>query len=475
MVRKKAISRDDVLAAYNQVYVKEGKGLKEVGVRLGCSKSEATRQLKQHGCRTRSPKEAAAGRLKLTEKDYIDAYEKWYISENLSLTQVSEKIGVSSSVLYGHFDELNLPMRNQCESMVARNQRRRSNIVKLHEEYISGRSSIVSLAKKSNVHSSTLNRQFKQLGLEIKRRPGELLTISDEQKIVEEYIQGGSTRSVGENWGISPKKVEKLIHKHGDQLRTISEGIQTALEAGRYAGRHARARSGNGDFFKNWTPESAWVFGLLLSDGSLLKNEKQYFCSLVSKDLEALLKVVWVMELDELAIYGPKKAPVGSNIEPVYVLTMSNKSILLDLERLGMHSRKSATVEIPSMPNQYIRHFMRGYIDGDGGFGMTKPRFSVKSKSQSMMMTFAEYLYRFAGVGIARKRSSKTAINPSWDDKFVSVYRQKMKTGIIFSIEVGGISQLRRLYDFLYLDVNDNILMSRKRNVIKGYFTKDSE
>jgi len=37
-----------------------------------------------------------------------------------------------------------------------------------------------------------------------------------------------------------------------------------------------------------------------------------------------------------------------------------------DLINLGLHPRKSLTINLPDVPKRYMSHFIRGYFDGDG-------------------------------------------------------------------------------------------------------------
>jgi AraC-like DNA-binding protein len=468
MAKKLSIRKEQIHAAYEQLYLKEGKCLKEVGEYLGCSKSQVSRQFVKYRFPARNTKEAAKNRSGLTDSDYREIYSGLYIGQNLSLELIASKVGVSPSTISNRFLDMGLPVRNQAQSMQARDIRLTSEIRHEHQQYMSGAKSVQSIAPQQGVHASTVYRRYKRIGLEIRRPPGAVLTDQDGHQICIAYDEGGSSRSIADKFGISARKAVKVIKASGRTSRTISEGILTALEQGRYVGHHARARTGYSEFFKSWTNESAWVLGLLLSDGSLHKSKSQFFCSLGSKDLDILHKVASAMQLNLAAIYVPKM-DINSKRAPYYVLTISNLVILADMTKLGMHTRKASSVEFPIMKDQYVRHFMRGYIDGDGCFGMTQQRFSVSSKSQSMMMKFAECLYRLADVGIARKRSSKKAINSPCDDKLVSVYRRRMKTGIIYCIEVSGKTQLRKLCSFLYSNVSNDILMQRKKDVITEY------
>lgn len=469
MTKKIYLTEDEVRRAHEMLYVAKGLGLREVGESLGCSKSQVKRLFERYECPIRNAKQAGINKRKLDDSAYIAAYENWYVAGNLSLNQTAKKLRVSTGVVWTRFKELGLPCRSQTHAMKSRDLRNFEKYVVAHKCYLKREKLVETIALEHGIHSSTLNRVFKRFGLELRREPGSMLSKTDMEEIAQAYADNGSYRSIAEQMGISAKKVERVVKELGGITRSVSEGIITALEQGRYLGHHARIRTGNSDFFKSWTPASAWVFGLLLSDGSIHKSSSQHFCSLGLKDLDVLQKVVSAIQLDNRSIYGPKIDPSGRRA-PYYVLTIANRTILSDLQKLGMHQRKASSIQFPELPEFCIRHFMRGFIDGDGCFGMKEARFSLSSKSKEMMLKFSEYLYKYAEVGIARKRSSELAINEHSDDRYASVYRTETSFGPIYSIQVGGKSQLRNLHEFLYRDVPDELCMERKRRVSEGYF-----
>ncbi len=113
------------------------------------------------------------------------------------------------------------------------------------------------------------------------------------------------------------------------------------------------------DFFKTWTPEMAWVLGLIYTDGHLEKCGTKF--ALTLKDADVLHNV---REL--LGFTGSLSRP---NKSDAWRLTVCRKSLCEDLRALGVFPAKSQTVEWPTaMPREFVRHFLRGCWDGDGCF-----------------------------------------------------------------------------------------------------------
>ena len=110
------------------------------------------------------------------------------------------------------------------------------------------------------------------------------------------------------------------------------------------------------DFFKNWTKEMAWTFGLWIADGNIYK--KQNIISFVSNDYDML----------EIVKSNLKSEHKISRCDNAFQLHISNKIMYGDLLKLGGIPRKSLTIKFPEIPDEFLSHFIRGEFDGDGGF-----------------------------------------------------------------------------------------------------------
>ena len=113
----------------------------------------------------------------------------------------------------------------------------------------------------------------------------------------------------------------------------------------------------NRGFFSSWNPDMAYVFGFWCADGSMTQPDKDLRISFVTKDLTHLQLIQQKMQ-SEQKIYA---RPDGC-----YTLVISSKHLWHDLYNLGGMPAKSLTIEMPFVPKNYIRHFVRGFVDGDG-------------------------------------------------------------------------------------------------------------
>lgn len=126
----------------------------------------------------------------------------------------------------------------------------------------------------------------------------------------------------------------------------------------------AISRTINKEFFKKWSSEMAYILGFFAADGSMYKGQRgAYYVAFYSNDLEILEKIRLVLSSDH-KIGIRKISKYCPNLR--YVLQIGSKSIYSDLLRLGFISNKSKILKFPHIPNFYLRHFVRGYFDGDG-------------------------------------------------------------------------------------------------------------
>jgi hypothetical protein len=117
----------------------------------------------------------------------------------------------------------------------------------------------------------------------------------------------------------------------------------------------------NHNFFSEWTRESAYWIGFTLADGSVTFNEKH-------NDLCWRLGIKDVSHLELLKRYlNTEKNLYYHEGTASKALTLSSKKACSDLSKLGIVTNKSNAGLLVQPPPEYFWHFLRGFIDGDGG------------------------------------------------------------------------------------------------------------
>lgn len=117
------------------------------------------------------------------------------------------------------------------------------------------------------------------------------------------------------------------------------------------------------DFLNEMNPESAWLIGLIASDGYISNNGR--FVSFHMKDDHLLNQVKEITKFNG-KIYLTK---AGTRLMNIYSLKW-----VLALDRLGIKNKKSLSLRLPNIEEAVFFDFLRGYFDGDGSFwNISKP------------------------------------------------------------------------------------------------------
>lgn len=146
-----------------------------------------------------------------------------------------------------------------------------------------------------------------------------------------------------------------------------------------YLTREEKCRMYNIDesFFEMWTPEMAWVFGLLIADGCITTYKGTHRQLLFdSTDLDLVQNVRNNLKSTHKIFKFTHK----TFNTVMYCLRISRAKIYNDLVKLGMTERKSLTMKFPNIPDKYLSHFVRGYTDGDGSITKRMVTYSSGSK-----------------------------------------------------------------------------------------------
>lgn len=119
------------------------------------------------------------------------------------------------------------------------------------------------------------------------------------------------------------------------------------------------------------TELQAYLLGFYAADGSFnaKRNTLAVKVSECDKEIIDLYKIIspkaYCQHLEATKMIGPKGREI--NIKPVERINIANKHLGETLVRLGMGERKTyKDLSIPPMNDDLIRHFVRGYFDGDG-------------------------------------------------------------------------------------------------------------
>lgn len=136
------------------------------------------------------------------------------------------------------------------------------------------------------------------------------------------------------------------------------------------------------------TEEKAYWFGFIMADGSVHYNSKNYRLTIEINNLD-------IKHLEKF------KESLKSNIcikhrknRDTCSITITNKKIVTDLSSKGCVKNKTFNGYIKNniIPNDLIKDFLRGYLDGDGYISKDRTRIIFTIKSKIITDTIVEYI-----------------------------------------------------------------------------------
>lgn len=260
----------------------------------------------------------------------------------------------------------------------------------------------------------------------------------------------------------SETSVRNLFKEYSIKTRTKSKSRIIALKKGKLPAH--KYYEIDERFFSNWSPEMAWVLGLIYTDGSMRGNNIR----LAMNDRDVIEKVTAHLK------YSKPISVLSYNNKPLYCVEFHREKIAGDLMRLGIHQAKSFTLKFPNIPSEMLRHFIRGCWDGDGGFG-EKANSVVAYYTTSSKNFINELKMKLFEAGVYRANLQRPkSITPSeWrkevlalkelypDEKYPCRIRKRGNQNT-YDINISLLEALINLYTYFYADVDESIYMERK-------------
>lgn len=132
----------------------------------------------------------------------------------------------------------------------------------------------------------------------------------------------------------------------------------------------------NNEFKTIDTEEKAYLLGLLYADGSLRSEHNQNTMRLSLIDEELILHLHEIFPFFKFGSFDYSKYNRNNQIQ--YFLTCSDVNFKKDLISIGMIPQKATTacsdLLLPNLSDELMRHFIRGFFDGDGTICNSKNR-----------------------------------------------------------------------------------------------------
>ena len=313
--------------------------------------------------------------------------------------------------------------------------------------------------KKHNLYCIDINSQvslniFKwlytdskcNLRLDRKHKMYQEITQKIESKIQYYEQQNKRVPSGCKGFNLNYKKISEE-YLTGKQLKELSKKYKvsqwTLLDNFKKLGiKKNKKRSQDSEVFKIFTSESCYWAGFIAADGWV--NKYNLGIELSIKDINHLKKFRSFIN-SNCDISTRKKFSFGKIFKYCNLYIYSKKMIDVLKENFNIVSNKSLVYVMPEKISKDMqKHFIRGYIDGDGSIGWhkhnNKPRVHVCSGSKKLLEQIKKII----------KEQNKRAGNPSI---------LKTKSGNLYTLSFMG-HQAYDILNWLYKD--STIYLDRK-------------
>lgn len=251
------------------------------------------------------------------------------------------------------------------------------------------------------------------------------------------------------------RSLTKLGQKYGIKRQTLSKHLKDrGYEVINYQNR---LRCNETVFDKIDNEEASYWFGFLYADGNI---------SSIGNRLEVHLSIKDLLHLEKFKKFLNLSTEIRSGIDSrgygFCHLSIRNKHLWNTLNNLGCHSQKSLNLKFPNQnifegdKKELMKHFIRGYVDGDGCLCIYKNKNSYRTELGLVgTKEFLEYVNKlFKNKGYIRSKSCKNWENKAYDLRFSDV-------------------PSRIIARFLY--ENSNIYLERKYNKYLEFCSLEDE
>lgn len=311
------------------------------------------------------------------------------------------------------------------------------------------------------------NRNIEGRHKEVDRRRnyGGSSSLLTKEYLLENYITNEkSLGDIAKEANCSRQYVHKKIVFYGIPLRSKASAREIALDSGKVIRENVSFEgkkqfitlekvSFNKRFFSSWSSEMAYVLGVIYTDGNLISrggscNMDRF--SISQKEPELLIKVLALMECNATIHFRRENIYSGRKAGALHWFSIAENEVYNDLIRLGLTPHKSLTINFPEVPNEYVRHFIRGCWDGDGSVYIDK-------QSKRITASFVSGSLNFVKGMVSELTNSNLPVK--------TIYTNKRKTPSYYFRLTG--KQVINFYHYLYDDVPPTQYIERKFNLFR--------
>jgi hypothetical protein len=197
----------------------------------------------------------------------------------------------------------------------------------------------------------------------------------------------------------------------------------------------------NLDYFKDIDTEAkAYFLGFIAADGHNMRSAALQL-TLHESDVEILESLK-----KECAYSGPL---ILKKSAKQIALTVNRKDFIKNLENHGIIQRKTFSMKFPDIEEQLIKHYIRGYFDGDGTLGLTtnkkEIRASIVGGCKPFLAELKQVIENVLGITCS-----------------IGNRKSKISNNIHYVLYISGNNNTIKFLDWVYQ--GSNFFLTRKKN-----------
>lgn len=214
------------------------------------------------------------------------------------------------------------------------------------------------------------------------------LTYNEQLSLIEDKNNGIKVKELSEKYQIAECTVYNIVRRGAKEYKIANKKYSV-----------------NSEYFKEInTEEKAYWLGFLYADGYVrmkynrsgelrlkLGRKDRHHIELFTKCLESNHPI---KDTESIVVINDKEHKSDVSLVSIY-----NTEIVQDLYKHGCTNKKTFTIEFPELREDLIRHFIRGYFDGDGHISIEKGynfgRVGLTSGSHNFVISLVNILKSF--------------------------------------------------------------------------------
>lgn len=195
------------------------------------------------------------------------------------------------------------------------------------------------------------------------------------------------------------------------------------------------------NFMKEINEEwKAYFLGFMFADGNVRKDFLAATISISKKDEEVVNYLESKIQTNNIK-YSPATTYINKkngkivNCSSKIILRMCSNEICIDLQQFGCTPQKSLTAKWPTnIPPNMIRHFIRGYFDGDGYISRDGKRVMMVC-SHSFAKSLKIFLKKELNISVTNYKCKNITRSNIWRKSDVKIFKEFLYKESEFSLK----------------------------------------